>query len=72
MAIGSTVYSWSYFKEINGSFYIPEDRQQDLLYWALQLEHYLYQCIYTPKIVFLILGCWGKPILSLFVKSYFY
>ena len=41
---GTIVYSCTFFKEINrnGSFYVPEDCQHDLLYWLLQLEHFYY------------------------------
>ena len=43
LAIGSTIYSYTFFKEINGnnSFHVPEDCQNDL-YWPLKPELFLY------------------------------
>ena len=45
LAVGSTVNSCTFFKEINsdGSFYVPKDYQHDLLYWLLCLELFLYR-----------------------------
>ena len=44
MVIGNTVYSLSFFKKtINlSSFHVPEHSQNDLLYWPLNLEIFLY------------------------------
>ena len=40
LAEGNTVYSCTFFKEINGdgSFHTHEDCQHDLLYWPLHVE----------------------------------
>ena len=45
LAIGITVYGSTIFKEIHndGSFYVPEDCQHDLLSWLPYLELFLYQ-----------------------------
>ena len=44
LAVGNTVYSCTFFKEINsdGSLYIPEGYQHKLLYWLLCPEVFLY------------------------------
>ena len=44
LVIGSIVYSYTFFKEINcdGFLHVPEDCQHGLLYWLLCLKHFLY------------------------------
>ena len=40
LTMGSTVYSYNFFKEINsdGAFHVPKHCQHDLVYWLLLLE----------------------------------
>ena len=60
LAIGNTIYSCTFFKEINsdGSFHVPEDFQHDLLYWLLNPELFCFTlleslCVSTQNFLLL-------------------
>ena len=73
LAIGSTVYISTLFKEINSDEYfdVSEDSQNHLLYWLLHLERFLYQRVgvYSiPWTVFSTKTRSGKPMFSSFAS----
>ena len=73
LAIGNTVYSLFFFKEISshGSFHVPENCQHDLLYRRLSPEHFLYGrvSVSTSWTVFLTTHR-GKPMFNPFVNIF--
>ena len=68
LAVGSTVFSWLFFKEINCDrlFRIPEDCKPDLLYWTLHRKIN----VSIPCFVFSTQIRNHKPICSLFVNFF--
>ena len=81
LAVGSIVYSDTFFKEINthGSFHVSEDCQHDLLYWPLYLE--LFQSVFLLCGLFFFFFfffffrpiCSDKPMLNMsFVNNFFF
>ena len=74
VGFGKHFYSFTFFKEINssGSFLISEDCQNDLLYWLLHLELFLYWRVsmFPLHRLFLTQASGGKLIFNPLIRKF--
>ena len=73
LALGSIVYSCIFEINNDGSFYVSEDCQHDLIYWLLYPELFLYwrvSVLPLHQLSFRHFAHSGKPMFSPFVKIF--